>query len=164
MATEDDVVKLYEAARDNVYRYLLVLGMRPAEAQETTQEVFLRLHMALSRGQTIENLRAWAFRVAHNLGLKVILRNARRDSRTDRIESDLPDFRANAEQAFLTKERNAQIASALDTLSPQQRQCLFLRAEGMKYREIAETLGISTSTVNEFLSRALMRLKRAGHG
>ena len=52
---------------------------------------------------------------------------------------------------------------ALDTLSPQQRQCLHLRAEGLRYREIAETIGVGISTVGEFLNRAVTRLRKAAN-
>jgi RNA polymerase sigma-70 factor (ECF subfamily) len=56
-----------------------------------------------------------------------------------------------------------QLNEAWKTLSPQQRQCLHLRAEGLRYREIAETLGITISSAREFLSRAILRLQRAVH-
>src|ERR1035441_5115277 len=67
----DEVGKLYEEARDDVYRYLLTLGLHPPRAQEAAQEVFLRLYTSLRKGDQLENPRAWVFRVAHNLGLKI---------------------------------------------------------------------------------------------
>jgi RNA polymerase sigma-70 factor (ECF subfamily) len=50
--------------------------------------------------------------------------------------------------------------SAVEGLSEQQRWCLFLRMEGLRYPEIGSALGISASTVGEFLRRAMERLKR----
>src|SRR6476469_9001525 len=67
----DQVAALFSEARDDVYRYLLTLGLYPPQAQEATQEVFLRLYTTLRKGEEIHNYRAWIFRVAHNLGLKV---------------------------------------------------------------------------------------------
>lgn len=52
---------------------------------------------------------------------------------------------------------------AVEGLSKQQRQCLHLRAEGFRYREIGEVLGIRISTVNEFVKRAVSRLRKARH-
>ena len=49
-ALRDEVGKLYEEARDDVYRYLLTLGLHPPRAQEAAQEVFLRLYTALRKG------------------------------------------------------------------------------------------------------------------
>ena len=70
-ALRDEVGKLYEEAREDVYRYLLTLGLHPPRAQEAAQEVFLRLYTTLRKGDKLENPRAWVFRVAHNLGLKI---------------------------------------------------------------------------------------------
>ncbi len=55
------------------------------------------------------------------------------------------------------------MAAALETLSPQQKNCLYLRSQGLRHREIAKVIGISSSTVNEFLRRAIARLAEAVH-
>ena len=70
-ALQEHVARLYEEARDDVYRYLLTLGLHPPRAQEAVQEVFLRLYATLKKGEEIDNPRGWVFRVAHNYGLKV---------------------------------------------------------------------------------------------
>ena len=70
MTLQDQVAQLFEEARDDVFRYLLNLGLYPPQAQEATQEVFLRLYPALKKGEEIQNPRGWIFRVAHNLGLE----------------------------------------------------------------------------------------------
>src|SRR6185369_10148654 len=69
MSTQDEVIDAYEQGRTDVYHYMLRLGLDPARAQEVSQEVFLRLFVALPRGEEIRNKRAWVFRVAHNLGI-----------------------------------------------------------------------------------------------
>src|ERR1700688_836127 len=71
MTLQDQVAQLFEDARDDVYRYLLSLGLYPPQAQEGAQEVFLRLYATLKKGEKIQNPRAWIFRVAHNLGLNI---------------------------------------------------------------------------------------------
>src|SRR5580700_11835640 len=73
---QDQVAQLFQEARDDVYRYLLTLGLHPPQAQEGAQEVFLRLYATLRKGEEIQNPRAWVFRVAHNLGLKVRARES----------------------------------------------------------------------------------------
>src|SRR5690349_23039010 len=70
-ALQEQVARLFEESRDDVYRYLLTLGLYPPRAQEAAQEVFLRLYATMRKGEEIQNPRAWVFRVAHNLGLKV---------------------------------------------------------------------------------------------
>jgi len=69
MRHEQRVICVYEESRDDVYRYLLTLGLPPPQAREATQEAFLRLHVTLDRGADVQNLRAWVFRVAHNYAL-----------------------------------------------------------------------------------------------
>jgi len=49
---------------------------------------------------------------------------------------------------------------AVESLSEQQKRCLFLRLEGLRYPEIAAAMGISASAVSEFLRRAMARLKK----
>src|SRR5262245_29321337 len=140
----EQVTQAFEQSRDDVYRYLLTLGLGPAQAQEATQEVFLRYYLALRRGDRILNVRAWIFRVAHNFGLDLRARERLQPLDPD-LEAVLRDTRRGAELELLEKERMSQLGDAWKTLSPQQRQCLHLRAEGLRYREIAETMGISIS-------------------
>lgn len=160
MNAGEQATQAYEASREDVYRYLARMGVPPAEAQEITQDVFLKLFQALQSGEEIHNPRAWAFRVAHNLGVNQRTRQ-RPAEPVDELESRLAHPASSAEHDLIESERQAKLARALESLSPQQRQCLHLRAEGLRYREIAETLGISISTVNEFLSRAVTRLQKA---
>jgi len=158
--TREQVARLFEEARDDVYRYLLTVGLFPPQAQEATQEVFLRLYATLRKGEAIRNPRAWVFRVAHNLGLKIRARQ----------ESELPfdpDFgaryaalTADPERQAVEKERMLRFHNAIEGLSEQQRRCLFLRLEGLRYPEIGAVLGISPSAVAEFLRRAIERLRR----
>ena len=68
------------------------------------------------------------------------------------------------ETALIERQHRVALLDAVRNLSPQQRNCLHLRAQGLRYREIAETIGISTSAVGEFLRRAVVRLKEVMNG
>ena len=157
-----EVEQIYRETRGSVCAYLVYLGVSADRSQEVTQEVFLRLYQTMRKGTAIENSRAWLFRVAHNLGAKV-----RSRERAFRVVA--PDWERfahpadSAESALIDKQRNVRVTAALEDLSPQQRNCLYLRSEGLRYREIAEVMGISQSTVNEFLRRAIARLAEAAH-
>ena len=148
-------------SRGDVYYYLLTLGLAPAVAQETAQEVFLKLYLAMRDGPVIDNPRAWVFRVAHNTGLNVRAGERRMEPLP---ELDLQaSAELNPEEEMAAKQREDRLQEAVAGLSPQQRQCLHLRAEGLRYHEIAATLGVSVSTVNEFVRRAVRKLKKAAH-
>jgi RNA polymerase sigma-70 factor (ECF subfamily) len=163
MTLHDEVERLFVEARDDVYRYLLTLGLHPPQAQDATQDVFLSLYVALRKGETINNPRAWVFRVAHNHGLNL---RARQDY-TCPFEADMETCLAapgkNPEQTLIEREKMARLQGAIGGLSKQQKCCLFLRAEGLRYQEIAQVIGVGTSTVGEFLRRAITRLRRASN-
>lgn len=159
-ALQERVTELFEETRDDVYRYLLTLGLRPSRAQETVQEVFLRLYTAMKKGEDIQNPRGWIFRVAHNYGLKVRARQAAEDPFDAGMELQTASPDDTPEQELLERERILQFHRAVEGLSDQQRRCLTLRMEGLRYPEIGSALGISASAVGEFLRRAMVRLKK----
>lgn len=160
MTLQDQVAQLFEEARGDVYRYLLSLGIYPPQAQEATQEVFLRLYTTLKKGEQIQNARAWIFRVAHNLGLKIRSRQGSQTLFDPDLESHLQGSAMDPEQKLLDREQALRFHKAVQRLSEQQRRCLLLRLEGLRYPEIGSILGISSSAVGEFLRRAISRLKK----
>jgi RNA polymerase sigma-70 factor, ECF subfamily len=160
---EQQVREAFADLREPVFRYLFsTLGNR-ADAEDITQETFTRLFYRVSEGDRIENFRAWVFRVAHNLAVDD--RKSARHAVTDPLLADAGAWRspeAGAEADMLERERIEQrrtwIENALRRLSPKERQCLELRAEGLRYREIAEVLGIQVPTVQTFLTRAIAKM------
>jgi RNA polymerase sigma-70 factor (ECF subfamily) len=163
VSLQDEVAQLFEEMREGVYRYVLSLGLYPPQAQEATQEVFLRLYAVLKRGEAIENRRAWVVRVAHNLGLNLRAQQSSQAPFESNIEMRLKDPQLNPEQSLLARERLLRFHWGVENLSEQQRRCLHLRLEGLRYPEIAAVLGISASAVGEFLRRAIVRLRKVIH-
>jgi len=159
-ALQTQVAQLFEESREDVYRYLMTLGLTPARAQDATQEVFLRLYAALKGGEEIGNPRGWVFRVAHNWGLKVRSLHASESPFDPDLEAKLAAPATSAESDLLERERMASLHHAVEGLSDQQKRCLFLRLEGLRYPEIAAAMGISASAVSEFLRRAMARLRK----
>lgn len=161
------VGRAYRENRLAIYRYLIALGTNPAEAQDLAQEAFLKLYVAIRKGQRFENLRAWLFAVASNLALNQHRARQYRPAATEEevaawLESQC-DPRSDPEQALLATERAAHLSQAIRGLSRQQQACLHLRAEGFRYREIARILGVTLPTVAEFVRRAVVRLKQVMH-
>jgi RNA polymerase sigma-70 factor, ECF subfamily len=162
---EQKVTRIFQALRLPVYYYLMAFLRDAATADDLTQDVFLRLYAHLHRGRAVENVRLWVFRVAHNLAFDERQRHQRLvqlDAPAwDDARANLPDPSLNPEQRALQRERLERTHAALQWLSAQERQCLLLRAEGLRYREIGEILGIGTSTVGEFLQRAVRKLVKS---
>lgn len=158
---QEQVGRLFEESREDVYRYLLTVGLHPPQAQEAAQEVFLRLYATLRKGEEIRNPRAWIFRVAHNLGLKIRAREGAEAAFDPDLETRMASREPDPEHSLIERERALKLHRAVEALSEQQRRCLSLRMEGLRYPEIGSALGISTSAVGEFLRRAIVRLRKA---
>ncbi len=162
MTVREQVGEIYEAERESIYSYLLHFGVPAQRAQELAQDAFLKLYLKMSQGEQLENPRAWLFRVAHNAAV----RSFTREARFDQLDTDLPLAMSDAdpERSLMDRERRSLLVRAVQKLSPQQRHVLHLRTRGLRYREIADVIGISTSAVGEFLRRAVAHLKEALDG
>jgi hypothetical protein len=110
---QEQVSQLFLEAREDVYRYLLTLGLDPGRAQEAVQEVFLRLYCTMKKGEEIQNPRAWIFRVAHNLGLKLRARQSWEAAFDLNLEAQLSSPAPNAEFTLLERERLLRFAATL---------------------------------------------------
>jgi RNA polymerase sigma-70 factor (ECF subfamily) len=164
-ADEQEVIQLFDELRNRLLRYLLGLGLPAHDGEEVIQEVFLALFQHLQRGRSRQNLRGWIFRVAHNLGLKRRLARAREIASAAGEQEFLaavqPDPAENPEEQLLRSQRLQRLQAVLRALPEQDRWCLSLRAEGLRYREIAEVLGMSLASVSASLGRSLARFSRA---
>ncbi|SPE34861.1 putative RNA polymerase sigma factor, sigma-70 family [Candidatus Sulfopaludibacter sp. SbA3] len=154
----------YEA----LFRFLRSCGAADPLAEDLSQESFLRLHQHLAEGRPEHNIRAWLFRVAYRLWIdrwRVSQRETPvQEGAWDLWSQVLRDPRPGAEQELLARERQEWLRAALLRLSQLERQALHLRADGLKYREIAEVLGISYWRVVEAVRRALDVLGEEAHG
>jgi RNA polymerase sigma-70 factor (ECF subfamily) len=154
----DEVASLFEAYRAPLLRYLLSLGLSVEAGEEVVQEVFLALFQHLRQNKSREHLRGWIFRVGHNLALKERQRSARRPQLSLDETEVCPalDPEASAAQS----ERQRLILAVVQALPAQDQHCLHLRAEGLRYREIAQVLGISLGAVALAVSRSLAKVSR----
>jgi RNA polymerase sigma-70 factor (ECF subfamily) len=159
---ERELTELFEELRRPLFRYLLSFGLSVQDGEEVTQEVFLALFQHLRQGKPRENLRGWIFRVGHNLALK--RRGREMAAVRARTDGERPDERLdpspNPEEQAADSQRRRRLMAVVRALPEQDRHCLNLRAEGLRYREIAETLGMSLGAVSVSLAQSLGRLSR----
>jgi RNA polymerase sigma-70 factor, ECF subfamily len=162
---EERITQMFDELRAPIYRYLLCLSTSPLDADEIIQETFLRLYRHLNSGGREDNLRGWVFRVAHNISINELKRRKRLFLvAPEELAVSAADPNPGPEELLLRREKMARVHAALYTLSEQQKQCLYLRAEGFRYREIAKILEVTISTVAESLRRAITKLIRVSHG
>ncbi len=161
----EEVVGLFDQLRDRLLRYVISLGLPVQDGEDIVQEVFLALFRHLQQGKSRSNLRAWTFQVAHNQALKRRTQ-ARADAQPLADEevslADLVlDPSPSPEDRIAAIQKRRRILGVVGALPEQDRRCLFLRAEGLRYREIAQVLEISLGAVALSLQRSLSRLTRA---
>lgn len=162
-AGASEATNLYSELRKPLLRYLVCLGLSRDEAQDVVQDAFLLLHRHLTAGGSQENIRGWLFRVAHNQARNRQNRYDRNFAAPSDGELDEVSHDATPERAVLEKEKFQQLGKALRLLAPSERECLLLRAAGLRYREIGEVLGMATSTVSDTVERAIKKLAEKCH-
>lgn len=163
-AIEDKLVQLFDELRTPLLRYLSAFPLAVPDAEDVVQEAFIALFQQLRRGGSHHNVRGWLFRAAHNLAVKKSMR-----SRNDLEQSGYPgaveelviDPSLNPEDQFAFNQRRQRLLSVVRALPQQHRWCLYLRAEGLRYREIAEILNMSLGAVSISLERSLALMGRA---
>jgi RNA polymerase sigma factor (sigma-70 family) len=160
----DEQVEAYyrDHAKDIVGYLTSVFGAKE-DAEEVTQEAFLRLHETLLTGERIERPKAWIFTVARRLLLNLVKERrghaakAREVARA--LDEAMRDTATTAERALTDRQRQAALARALQALSPLERQCFDARCRGLKLREVAAATEIDLRRVSEVVWRAIEKLQ-----
>ena len=160
-ALEQDVLVLFDRCSPSLLRYVASFGLNAEESEDIVQEVFLLLFRHLRLGRPRTNLKGWLFQVAHNLALRQRRRLHKRPEGgrwDDEALARHADPSPNPETRLAQSQRQQRLQSVLHALPERDRRCLFLRADGMRYREIAKALGISLGAVAKSLARSMSRL------
>lgn len=164
-SVEHEVLRLFDECAPGLRRYVGSFGLGVEGIEDVVQEVFLQLFRHLQLGRSRANLRGWIFQVGHNLALKQRARTTRRQRTEGTWDGSLADLLvdpcADPEQQLVEDRRGRRLRSVLAALPERDRQCLYLRAEGLRYREIAATLDVSLGAVAKSLTRAMTRLMNA---
>ena len=162
MIREFEFKILCERHSDEIYRYARALLASQADAEDATQEVLLRLWRHLPRLNPF-NLRAWLFQTTRCYCLDQIRRRSNRAAplplEDGLLEAQPDELAVNPCLAADSSLRLEQARAALLQL-PENLRSVFVLYEvnGLRYREIAATLGIPINSVKVYLSRARQRL------
>jgi RNA polymerase sigma-70 factor (ECF subfamily) len=157
---EERFQNLYDQHYASCYRFLAMTGSSPDDALELLQEAFLRLYESLRDGVRLENPRNWLFRVLQRLRVDEFRRTSRISSYAEFPEDlrEVSEDSPNPETHLLHRERAERLRRAVGQLTATQYQYLVLRAEGLKFREIADLHGVAIASVFETCGRALRKL------
>ena len=155
----DEVVRTHSA---RVYRLAYRLTGNPHDAEDLTQEVFVRVFRSLAN-YTPGTFEGWLHRITTNLFLDQVRRKAR--IRFDALPDDaerLPSNDRGPAQVYDETHFDHDVQAALDALPPDFRAAVVLcDLEGLSYEEIAATLGVKIGTVRSRIHRGRSQLRAA---
>jgi RNA polymerase sigma-70 factor (ECF subfamily) len=160
-SVRDEVLEMFDAHAPAVRRYVRACGVSPDVADDIVQETFVALFQHLRKGGGREHLRGWVMQVGYRLALKHRRGEGRRRRWQGPWEAEaagVADPAAGPEEMCAVNEDWQRARAVLKALPERDRQCVYLRAEGMRYREIANVLGMSLGGVAKSLTRAIARL------
>ena len=158
--TWDEIVRNHSA---RVYRLAYRLTGNPHDADDLTQDVFVRVFRSLS-SYTPGTFEGWLHRITTNLFLDQVRRKARIrfDGLSDDAAARLPGREPGPAQVYDEHQFDDDVQRALDALPPDFRAAVVLcDIEGLTYEEIADVLGIKLGTVRSRIHRGRSQLRAA---
>lgn len=147
---------------DSVYRLAFRLSGNPHDADDLTQETFMRVFRSLKHYQP-GTFEGWLHRITTNLFLDMV--RHRNKIRMEALPEDyerVPGTDMTPEQAYNVANLDPALQDALDSLGPDFRVAVVLcDVVGMSYDEIADTLGVKMGTVRSRIHRGRSQLRAA---
>lgn len=145
---------------DSVYRLAFRLSGNPHDAEDLTQETFMRVFRSIRHYQP-GTFEGWLHRITTNLFLDMV--RHRNKIRMEALPEDyerVPGTDMTPEQAYSVANLDPALQEALDQLSPDFRVAVVLcDVVGMSYDEIADTLGVKMGTVRSRIHRGRTQLR-----
>jgi RNA polymerase sigma-70 factor (ECF subfamily) len=160
-----DAGQLFDVYHDRIYRYVLRMVKNPAEAEDLTQDTFLRAYRGHESLRDPQAVRGWLYRIATHACLdrlrqrkpQVSIDTGEGADRVNAVVSKSPSVLEITER----KETSACVQRCLDFLPDSYRAVILLHeAHSLTAAEIAELLGVTVTTVKIRLHRARRKLQR----
>ena len=168
VAAFNEIVSRY---KDKIYRYVYRMTGNAEDAEDLTQEVFVRMYTNIAGFRAEARLSTWLFRIAGNLCTDAFRKgkNSRGnlsldgpvgDAEEHASERDLADMSREPDRLFGRKELGQQIESALAKLPPKLRSAVILHdVEGLAYDEIAQAERVPLGTIKSRIFNARTALR-----
>lgn len=173
IAAFNEIVSRY---KDKIYRYVYRMTGSAEDAEDLTQEVFVRMYTNIAGFRAEASLSTWLFRIAGNLCTDAFRKNkyarnnisldAPMDESDEGASRDVPDMSHEPDRLFGRKELGEQIETALAKLPIKLRSAIILHdVEGLAYDEIAQAEQVPLGTIKSriFNARAALREHLKGY-
>ena len=158
---KDAFRELYTITSGFVYGTALRVTRNTQDAEEVTQDVFMKVHRKLKRFEVGTSFKAWIYRITFNTSLNTCKKRQRETVKIEGVKHEVdvptepPVGTAGLDRIYYRKK----LDDLLALINVDQRACILLREiEGLDYKEIARVLKININTVRTRLKRARERL------
>lgn len=155
---EEQFLRVYEKHNDAIFRYCYFRLYNREKAKDLTQEAFMKAWVYLQEGNTIENLRAFIYRVANNLIIDYVRK--KKESSLEALEES--GFSPSTDGQHTENQRidGIFLQETLNLLDEEYRDVVYMRyIEELAPREIAHILNESVNVVSVRIHRGLKKLK-----
>lgn len=162
----EELVSLYEK---KVYNYCYRMTNNKEDAEDLTQEVFIKVYKSLGLFKGNSQFSTWIYRIAHNICIDKYRKNKAvvisispdREKEDDR-GLELPSADLSPEEKIIAKERQQILQKCINELKPEYRSVIILRdLQHYSYEEISDILKLPLGTVKSHISRARSALRDA---
>ncbi|MCE5292346.1 MAG: RNA polymerase sigma factor SigE [Nocardiaceae bacterium] len=157
MPTWEELVREHA---DRVYRLAYRLTGNPHDAEDLTQETFIRVFRSIKSYQP-GTFEGWLHRITTNLFLDMVRRRGRIHMEALPEDAErVPGLRPSPEQEYADSRLDPDLQAALDSLAPEYRAAVVLcDIEGLSYEEIGATLGVKLGTVRSRIHRGRQAIR-----
>lgn len=159
---------IFQRYERQIYGFIYRMMGNPDDANDLTQECFIRAYRALPQTSADLNVSAWLHRIASNACLDVLRRRQRirwlpwETHKHEHLLHGTP--RDDPERTALSAETQVEVQAVLQQMSPRNRMALVLREyEGLSCEDIGQIMGLSRSAVKSVLFRGREEFRRLYH-
>jgi RNA polymerase sigma-70 factor (ECF subfamily) len=148
--------------KDMLFRLALRITLNRAEAEDVVQETMIRVWNKRQQWGDIDSIEAFTTTICRNLALdrQRLMANSNMTLDTEEMDTPDPSAASNPEQQAMSNDRVALVKRLMNELPEKQRSCMQLRdIEGLSYKEIAQTMGITQEQVKVNIFRARQTIR-----
>ena len=162
--------ELVERYKKKVYFLALDMAGNPVDAEDISQDVFLKVHRSFATFRQGAKLGSWLYRVTYNAAIDHL---RTRGAAPEPVDDEVLESRsregaalaqgrvADPAAAAESSQLQARIAKALEKVAPQEKAFFLLRHyDDLMLKDIASTLGLSIGSVKSYLFRAVRKLQK----
>ncbi len=164
LASAKTIETVVNAYGNQIYKLAYHLTGSASDAEDITQETFLKLFRHWISASGADNLNAWIYRVVSNAALDLLRSRQSRSKREKNVEEEFLDASSGRdlppEKRMENEELGSKLEAALEKLPAQQRTAVVLYDhEGLSGREIAKIMGVNETTVRTYVCEGRKRVR-----